>query len=95
MLYCLIFAIGGTLGFLLFAWVRGAPTEPYIAHDQCDDRFNRMHKRLSHEIHVREDEIQRLIQGEVAYQSDAGGERGDDTDKRSAGAEVICCGKRL
>ena len=68
MLYCLVFAIGGTLGFLLFAWVRGAPMEPYIAHEHCDERFNRMHKRLSHDIQVREDEIQRLIQGEVAYQ---------------------------
>ncbi len=67
MLYFLAISLGGILGFMLCTWLRSIPTDAFLSHEDCDERFHRMHRGLSHEIQVREDEIQRLIRGEISY----------------------------
>jgi hypothetical protein len=64
MFYILAISAGGVFGLILCAWVRDVP-QSYVSHEHCDERFNRMHRRLTHETRMKEEEIQLLIHGDA------------------------------
>ena len=68
MWYLLAISFGGTLGFLLSAWVH-TPIEvaPWSSHEYCDDRFEKMARKYRHEIQTLESEIQHLVHGGELY----------------------------
>jgi hypothetical protein len=60
---CFLFgSLGAIVGFFIANWARKLPPH-MVDHEYCDQRYVTMHRRLSHQIHDQEAEIQRLIQG--------------------------------
>jgi hypothetical protein len=62
-LLCFLFgSLGALAGFLLANWARKLP-RGIPDHSRCEERFTRMAIEYRHQIHDKEAEIQRLIQG--------------------------------
>jgi len=63
MYFAIAFFVGIFLGIFAEAWAHKLPTPLPSAHEYCEERFNRMCRRLRLELQAKEEEIQRLIHG--------------------------------
>lgn len=62
-LLCLLTgSFGAIVGFYVANWARKLPA-PLCDHSECQVRFERMNFALRRQIHDKEAEIQRLLQG--------------------------------